>query len=208
MVYLVNVREMQILPRFESEPNWPSPKDIPMEQQTWWLAGHGKPVPPERFPVKSILRTRHKISDDVIHVGTSKWAISEPVRRIFEQFEPKQIEYFPIDIVRPGGKPVNDKKYCHINVLNSIQAIQWDQVTFPFEVSPKNGNRRTKINEGYFDGTNPPPPLHLNPAAYSGLHIWHEDNAGVMSKSLFMSDDVVDALRSAGVTGLLYREVQ
>ncbi|MGO4716274.1 imm11 family protein [Bradyrhizobium sp. 2TAF24] len=206
MAYVVTPKYFSRDPAFDFEPKWQSELDLPTKETTSYLVNHGLRVPPERFPKKAILVSSHKIKNDVVIAGISKWAISERVRAIWDKFAPGLIEYLPVEVVRKNGEPINEHRYCYTNILNRVQTICWDGVEWT-SVEPKTGYRYVDLPHEWALGKQKLG-IKLDRSGHTDIHIWHEDNADHMSSWVFMSDELADAMRAADITNLKYEHIE
>lgn len=188
-------------PRFECKDDPAKHDSKRLETETeYYLAKRGLPLPLDRFPRLAKLISSHKTIDDILHARSMKWAISQRVRDIFETHAPGQIEFVPVNLVRKGGKLVNDCQYFYMNIQTGLRTIQWDKVTFEHKVHP-NGWRGvdTLVLQGFWTSLG----LQVDRTGHEDVKVWYEHDAGGISQWVFVSDDVMRALAAAGVTGPL-----
>lgn len=202
MAYLIERDwNLNTAPMFEFEPGW-DPGGPEMQDETWFMAGWGLRIPKSRVPKRAIMKTGHTTLKDVVGLDAYKWCVSSRFRAVVERIAPEQVEYVEIALERKGGKPINDRTYFFINVLPRLNTIIW-QKTKTLVVGTEKDIRGNPDVENTWARK---PIVAVSKADRpSHIHIWHETiHWSRFANWAFASDALVEALKTAGVSGLIY----
>ena len=188
-------------PMFEFEPDW-APGGPELEDQTWFMIGWGLRIPKNRIPERAIMKTSHKSLGDVIGLDAYTWCVSDRFRSVVERIAPGQVEFIEMALQRKGGKPINDRSHYFINVLPRLDTIIWDKTTTLVVGTERDFRGNPDVETTW---TRKPIIALAKAARPSGIHIWHETlHWSRFANWTFASNDLVEGLKAAGVSGLIY----
>ena len=203
MAYIAFLPKPHHLPTYEFDSDSADDSEVPVERATWYLALHGLRIPPERFPKKAILKSSHKITQDIICVWVTNWTVSCRTKKILESVAPKQVEFIPVEIVRSrDGNPVNDFNYFYTNILNRINTVDLTASNLTVNgVHPRTGGVEVDWPEG---GRWTQLKIKIDKRPHPGVHIWHESDLGRFGEWVFVSNELAHAFKAANIEKLIY----
>jgi len=165
-------------------------KKIPDDCPAGWKLFEGEPIA-EQFPETVRLKFSASRPDnirlyDFIKNTKSVRIISKRVRAIFDQFSIDQVEYIPVEIMdHQGNLASND--YFLMNVMNTQPII--DMERSKYEMCLIEEDQISNFDE-----------IRLSTEqADMDARIFRSDRRASL---YFMTDDVVQAIKAAGLTGL------
>ena len=165
-------------------------KAFPNDGPDFWELLEGEPIAthfPETIKLKFSPSRPDKIRlYDFVDNTKSVRIVSKRVRAIFDQFSIDQVEYIPVDIMdHQGNLASND--YFLMNVMNTQPIIDMERSKYEM----------CMIEEGQISGFDE---IRLTTEQVDmNASIFRSDRRASL---YFMTDDVVQAIKAAGLTGL------
>jgi len=173
-----------------SQPGGPSvdPANVPTKVQ--WKDRHGHPIPD--FDNGPFLN------------------VSARAKAIVEQFEPGVHQFLPVEFIDVNGKHLEDRWF--LVVCNRLDTVDREHVRGTLLSGGKLWRPARELLREYpeeippgFD-LNVEPKLVFSRAKVQGYHIWQDKHFG--GGETFISDELADALISAGMTGIKPSQVE
>ncbi len=153
-----------------------------------------EPVEAFRRPEKLVLNASAKDFADIMLLGNGLLAVSAPVKETIEQFEPDVHQFWPMALLRKNGKPVNDKSYSVLLVLQSQNGFRPDQsaegsarTTYSYSEHWHIADHKKTLIEG----------IAIDADAVKGAHLWWEEC--ILTGCFFLSDELAEALLATGL---------
>ena len=128
------------------------------------------------------------------HTMSGSALVSEAVRDLIEELEPYTHQFFPIEVTM-GKTDVPYGMYFKLMPCNRLDTMDRDN-SFPI-------NERGFYKCGF--GKNATDKLQLDSDAIGSHHLWQEKYVTI-GGGMWMSDTLVEAIRDAGLTGILIHE--
>ena len=128
------------------------------------------------------------------HTMSGSALVSEAVRDLIEELEPNTHQFFPIEVTM-GKTDVPYGMYFKLMPCNRLDTMDRDN-SFPL-------NARGFYKGGF--GKNATGKLQLKCDAIGPHHLWQEKFVTI-GGGMWMSDTLVEAIRDAGLTGILIHE--
>lgn len=159
-----------------------------------YLSFRGLRIPELLAPKKLIIEPASTQVLDVIAFG-KKIGTNNIVRDTIERIAPGQAEFIPFEVEFVDG---SIKEYYFMNVLRHIACLCWNTGNVFDRGRTPNGMRNVGLPPAWGD----PLDITIKRIAHSGVHIWHEEDAGKLSSWIFISYELGQALRESGATGM------
>jgi hypothetical protein len=128
-------------------------------------------------------------------------ALSRPVADLVERIAPGQVEFIPFEVELLDG---SIRPFCFMNVLRHLACLCWNMGNVFDRGRSPNGMRLVALPPAWGD----PLDVRIRRDAHSGVHIWHEEDAGKISSWIFISDELARALEESGATGISLAPVE
>ena len=143
---------------------------------------NAKPRDPANVPTRVEERSKFKTFPDFLHV-TNNWIVSEAFKDMVESLEPGVHQFFPVEVIRKSGEPV-EKTYFFFNILRMLDPIiversdvQWQTLTSGLKVLLPTGKKRV-----------------LRRSVIAGCHVWRDAH---MREHVYLSDELVELMQKA-----------
>jgi hypothetical protein len=154
------------------------------------LTFKGLKIPELLVPKKVILLPYSTPLLDTISFGR-KLGFNRSVTALIERIAPRQTEFISFEVELLDG---SIRHYYFMNVLRHLTCLCWNMGNvFDGGRSP-NGTRYVVLP--HFAGD--PLDVRIRRDAHSGVHIWHEEDAGKITSWIFVSDELGRALEESG----------
>jgi hypothetical protein len=160
------------------------------------LTFRGLRVPELLVPKKLILLPESTPLLDTIPFGPhGPLAFNSHVTALIERIAPRQTEFISFEVELLDG---SIRHYYFMNVLRHLACLCWNMGNvFDGGRSP-NGTRYVVLPHFAGDPLN----VRIRRDAHSGVHIWHEEDAGKITSWIFISDELGRSLEESGATGI------
>ena len=157
-----------------------------------WRDGEGlSQLTAEQVPKKIKITGLRKTAKlpDAFRVLNGLPLVSDPLRNIIEQLDPKLHQFFPVEVALPAGREP-DTGY-------NVFIVTTKKRTIMPELSDVSGPSRW----GSYNLQSPGSNVSFSPECREGAHIWREER---FRGQLFMSDELEAAMRSEELNYLKY----
>ena len=159
------------------------------------LQFRGLRVPEELAPYRAVMIAGSRPTVfDTIDLGDSI-GVSASLHDVIKRIAPDQTEFFPLEAELLDG---TTRQYYFMNVLRNIRCLCWNKGNVFDHGRTPNGMR----NVGLPPAWGGPFDITIKRNAHSGIHIWHEEDAGKISSWTFISGELGRALEESGATGI------
>ncbi|CAK0758639.1 putative PAS domain-containing protein [uncultured Gammaproteobacteria bacterium] len=142
----------------------------------------GMPVSLGSGPFRAFMRTNHKYPTDFICLPPVR-GVTEAFRAMVEELEPGVHQFFPVEVTRKNGEPL-EKQYYLLNVCQAIDAVIIDRSDVEWTYTSLNIPGLTRIP--VLQLTRGSPHFTLSGPAIAGRHIWRGKSE--LSSLMFFSD--------------------
>jgi hypothetical protein len=160
-----------------------------------YLNFRGLRIPELLVPKKLILLPGSTPVLDAIPFGRSTFGFDSNVTAAIERIAPGHAEFIPFEVELLDGSVRN---YYFMNVLRHLSCVCWNIGNVFDQGRSPNGTRLVALPPAWGD----PLDIRIKRDAHSGVHIWHEEDAGKISSWTFISDELGHALEESGTTGI------
>ncbi len=157
-------------------------------------------IPEQLVPSRLVLLPHSTLPLDVVAYGPN-FCLNTIVKSVIECIAPGQAEFIPFDIELLDG---TIKQYYFMNVLQHIACLCWNMGNVIDRGRSPNGMRLVGLPPTWGD----PLDVRINRDAHNGVHIWHEEDAGKISSWTFISDELGQAFKESGATGIMLTPVK
>jgi len=158
------------------------------------LCFRGLKIPELLVPKKLVLLPGSTPVLDTIDFG-SKIALNHHLTALVEHIAPGQTEFIPFEVELLDGSV---RSFYFMNVLQHLACLCWNMGNVFDRGRSPNGTRLVGLPPAWGD----PLDVRIRSDAHSGVHIWHEEDAGKISRWMFISDELARALEESGATGI------
>lgn len=153
-----------------------------------WLT-YGRPVNPDHVPTRILREGPHRFMPDVLWPYLVP-TISDSVKNIIEKFEPDVHQFLPVDIIWKNGS-LAGRRYVLV-ICRRLDSIHRGLSTMDF-VPPL---WRTGPNQR----------MVFDRSKIGDAHLWRDKH--LLTSAAFASNDLGEALRDAGVTGISLKQFE
>jgi hypothetical protein len=174
------------------------------DTERWGLLNNieyrGLRIPEDLAPYRAVMMAGYRSTVfDTIVLGHAM-GVSAPLREVIERIALDQVEFFPLEVELLDA---TTQQYYFMNVLRNIECLCWNNGNVSDRGRSPNGTRVVGL-----PAWGAPLDITIKRKAHSGVHIWHEKDAGKISSWIFISDEMAQAFEESSATGIRLIQVK